>query len=104
MKFSVTTIRNHVKMKKADNITVREAVQVRAILAENLMLKQDHSILCLTGLANDSLVFYVAEGNVGPMIQRMLHERDRMLAANMEWVTFAKLAKLYRCSKWRHHT
>ena len=48
MKFSGkcdTTIRNHVKMKKADNITVREAVQVRAILAENLMFKQSHHIV-----------------------------------------------------------
>ena len=50
--------------------------------------------MCLGGLANDSLVFYVAEGNIGPMIQRMLHERYRMLAAKVEWVTFAKLAKL----------
>ena len=50
--------------------------------------------MCLGGLANDSLVFYVAEGNIGPMIQRMQHEKDRMLATNVEWVTFAKLAKL----------
>ena len=83
-----------VKLKKADKPTVREAVEVRDTLAENLVFKGDHGILHLVGLANDSLVFYVAEGNVGPMIQRMLHERDRMLAANVEWVTFAKLAKL----------
>ena len=82
-----------VKLKMPDNTTVREAVEVRDILAES-MFKGDHGILCLGGLANDSLVFYVAEGNVGPMIQRMLHERDRMLAAKVEWVTFAKLAKL----------
>ena len=83
-----------VKLKKADNTTVREAVEVRDILAENLVFKGDHGILHLAGLAHDSLVFYVAEGNAGPMIQRMQHERDRMLAANVEWVTFSKLAKL----------
>ena len=83
-----------VKMNKADDTTVREAVEVRDILAENLVFKGDHGILHLAGLANDSLVCYVAEGNVGPMIQRMQHERDRMLAAKVEWVTFAKLAKL----------
>ena len=83
-----------VKLKKADNTTVREAVEVRDILAENLVFKGDHGILHLAGLANDSLVFFVAEGNIGPMIQRMQHEKDRMLATNVEWVTFAKLAKL----------
>lgn len=82
-----------VKMKKADSTTVREAVEVRDILAES-MFKGDHGILHLAGLANDSLVFYVAEGNVGPMLRRMQHERDKVLAAGVEWVTFAKLAKL----------
>ena len=64
-----------VKMKTTDNTTVRKAVEVRAILTES-MFKGDYGILCFTGLVNtySSLVFYVAEGNVGPMIQRMLHE------------------------------
>ena len=82
-----------VKMKKPDKTTVREAVEVRDILAES-MFKGDHGILCLAGLANDSLVFYVAEGNVGPMIQRIQHEKEKVFAAGVEWVTFVRLAKL----------
>ena len=83
-----------VKLKKAENTTVREAVEVRDILAENLVFKGDHGILHLAGLANDSLVFYVAEGNVGPMIQRIQHEKAKVFAAGVEWVTFVRLAKL----------
>ena len=66
-----------VKLKKADNTTVREAVEVRDILAENLVFKGDHGILCLAGLGNNSLAFYLAEGNVGPMIQRIVHKKEK---------------------------
>ena len=83
-----------IKMKQADNTTVSEAVEVRDILAENFMFKRDYGILCLAGLANDSLVFYVAEGNLGPMIQRMQHEREKMRASGVEQVVFVKLAKM----------
>ena len=78
-----------VKLKKPDNTTVREAVEVRDILADS-MFKGDHAILYLAGLANDSLVFYVAEGNVGPMIQRMQCERDKMLASRMGYICQAR--------------
>ena len=55
-----------VKMKRLGNTTVRETVEVRDFLAEHLMFKGHHDILCLAGLANDSLV---SEGNIGPMLQ-----------------------------------
>ena len=83
-----------IKLEKPDNTTVREAVEVRDILAENLMFKGDHGILHLAGLANDSLVFFVADGNVGPMARRMLHKREKMVAAGVDVVTFVKLANV----------
>ena len=83
-----------IKIKKLSNTTVREAVEVRDFLAEQHMLKGHHGILCLAGLANDSLVFYIAEGNIGPWLQRMQHDKDKMLAKGVEMVTFAELANL----------
>ena len=83
-----------VKMKKLGNTTVREAVEVRDFLAEHLMFKGHHGILCLAGLANDSLVFYLSEGNIGPMLQRMQHKKDSVLAAGVDVVTFVNLVKL----------
>ena len=81
-------------VKRLGNTTVREAVEVRGFLSENLMLKGQRGILHLAGLANDTLVFYVSEGNVGPMIQRMQHKKDRMLAEGLVQVTFVKLVHL----------
>ena len=83
-----------VKMKRLDNTTVREAVEVRDFLAEHLMFKGHHGILCLAGLANDSLVIYLSEANIGPMLQRMQHEKDKLLAEGVEQVTFINLAKV----------
>ena len=83
-----------IKMKKLSNTTVREAVEVRDYLAEHHMFKGHHGILCLAGLANDSLVFYIAEGNIGPMLQRMQHDKDKMLAKGVEMMTFVKFAEL----------
>ena len=83
-----------VKMKRLGNTTVREAVEVRNFLAEHLMFKGHHSILCLAGFANDSLVFYLSERNIGPMLQRLQHKKDSMLLVEVDVVTFVNLAKL----------
>ena len=81
-------------VKNLGNTTVREAVEVRDFLSENLMLKGQRGILHLAGLANDSLVFYVSEGNIGTMLQRMQYKKDRMLAEGLVQVTFVKLVHL----------
>ena len=78
-----------VKMKKLDNTTVREAVKVWDFLVVHLMFEGYHGILCLAGLANDSL----SEGNIGPMLQRLQHKKDSVLAAGVDVVTFVKLVK-----------
>ena len=81
-------------VKRLGNTTVREAVEVRDFLAENLMFKGQRGILHLAGLANDSLVFYLAEGNIGPMLQRIQHKKDKMIAEGLGQVTFVQLVHL----------
>lgn len=81
-------------VKRLGHTTVRKAVEVRDFLSENIMLKGQRGILHLAGLANDSLVFYVSEGNVGPMLQRMQYKRDQMLAEGLVQVTFVNLVRL----------
>ena len=39
-------------------------------------------------------MFYLSEGNIGPLLQRMQHKKDSMLAAGVDVVTFVNLVKL----------
>ena len=83
-----------VKMTQRSSTTVREAVEVQEFLEENVMFKGHHGILYLAGLSNDDLVFYLAEGAVGPVLQRILCEKDTVLDHGIEQVTVEKLATL----------
>ena len=83
-----------VKMTQRSSTTVREAVEVQEFLEENVMFKGHHGILYLAGLSNDDLVFYLAEGAVGPVLQRILYEKDTVLDHGMEQVTVGNLATL----------
>ena len=81
------------KMKKKDNTTVREAVEVQQLLAEYLKFGDQPSILRLAGLANDSLV-YIWKEHFGPVLQTMHQKIQEVLARGVEVITFDKQAKL----------
>lgn len=81
-----------VKMKKRGKTTLREAVKVQDFLARQL---KDHGLVCLVGLANNSLVFYLFEGSIlGPAIERTHGENDKVRALGVEEITFAKHVRL----------
>ena len=84
-----------VKMRQRSSTTVREAVEVQEFLEENVMFEGHHGILYLAGLSNHDLVFYLAEGAVGPVLQRILmNEKDTVLGHGIEQVTIENLATL----------
>ena len=84
------------KMKQREdvNTTVREAAEVQDFVAKHLMLKGHHGILCLTGLANDTLVFYTLEGKKSALLQRMQYEKEKLSAQGVEEIIFVKFARL----------
>lgn len=83
-----------VNMRQGNNCTVRDAVEVQEFLAENVMFKGHHGILCLAGVSDNSLVFYLAEGTFGPVLHRILHQNDKVHGRGIEQVTFDRLATL----------
>ena len=64
------------------------------------MFKGHHGILYFAGLANDSLVFYLSEGNIGPMLQRLQHKKDNQSTPKLHLV----ILQPFSCDISAHYT